>query len=222
MNYGNRNASSPNTTGDILFGYTAAVVSSVGLGVGLKKLAHNSTKNLVGGSAILANAVLSYFAVATAGFFNSFCMRMGEMNRGIKIYKEDGTEAGTSIIAAKKAVYQTSFSRLLLSAPTFFIPGITFFLLGKFNLIPKSKGPKTIQELLVVSMGLYFALPISVSIFPQYGVISSSLLEEQFKSYETDKNGKLIEVNYYYNKGLWLIQSKITLKWIYLIIEYSL
>ena len=35
MNYGNRNATSTYTTNDILFGYTAAVASSVGLGLGL-------------------------------------------------------------------------------------------------------------------------------------------------------------------------------------------
>lgn len=48
------------------------------------------TKTLHGGSAVLANSIISYIAVASAGFLNSYCMRMGEMNRGIKIYDEEG------------------------------------------------------------------------------------------------------------------------------------
>jgi len=88
-----------------MMGYSAAVVSSVGMGVGLKKLCLGYTKNLKGGSAILANSMISYVAVASAGFLNSLCMRMGEMERGIKIYDEEGEEMGISKASAKKAVY---------------------------------------------------------------------------------------------------------------------
>jgi hypothetical protein len=85
MNYGNRNASSVNTTKDLMFGYTMAVSSSIGIGIGLKKLCFNFTKSMKGGNLILANCLISYVAVATAGFLNSLCMRMGELDKGIKI-----------------------------------------------------------------------------------------------------------------------------------------
>lgn len=49
MNFGNRNASSQQTPGDIFFGYSAAVTSSIAISVGLRKLSHNMTKNLKGG-----------------------------------------------------------------------------------------------------------------------------------------------------------------------------
>jgi hypothetical protein len=104
MNYGNRNASSLQTSGDIMFGYSAAVASSIIMGVGLKKLCFNFTKSLNGGSVILANSLISYVAVSTAGFLNSLCMRMGEMNRGIKVYDETNEEMGVSKVCAKKAV----------------------------------------------------------------------------------------------------------------------
>ena len=200
MNYGNRNASSPQTNQDILFGYSAAVLSSITIGVGLKKIFASSTKSLTGGKAILVNSMLSYVAVASAGFLNSFCMRMGEMKRGIKIYDDLNDEHGISKISAEKAVYQTSFSRILLSAPTFVVPGISFYLLDRFNLIPKAKGPKTLLELTVVACGLYFALPVSVSLFPQLGTIETNKLEQEFRG-RYNKNGVLID-KYYYNKGL--------------------
>jgi hypothetical protein len=40
--------------------------------------------------------MISYVAVASAGFLNSYCMRMGEMNRGIKVYDEEGEYMGIS------------------------------------------------------------------------------------------------------------------------------
>ena len=85
MNYGNRNASSQQTTGDILFGYSAAVTSSIGISLGLRKISAGFTRNMKGGSLVLANSIINYVAVASAGFLNSYCMRMGEMSRGIKI-----------------------------------------------------------------------------------------------------------------------------------------
>ena len=67
MNYGNRNASSPNTINDLLFGYSMAVSSSIGVSLGLKALSKNFTKNMKGGRLLLVHSVISYFAVATAG-----------------------------------------------------------------------------------------------------------------------------------------------------------
>jgi hypothetical protein len=178
MNYGNRNASSPNTVGDLMFGYTAAVSSSIGVSLGLRKLCLNMTRSLKGGPLILANALISYVAVAIAGFLNSLCMRIGEMNRGIKIYDiESGEEMGISKVCAKTAVIKTAFSRIILSMPTFIIPGASMFLLDKFGLIPKAKGPKTILELTVISFALWTALPLSVSLFPQRGEIEANKLE---------------------------------------------
>ena len=147
-------------------GYTAAVVSSIGIGVGLKKVFFNMTKNLKGGNLTLANCLISYTAVATAGFLNSLCMRKGELEKGIKIQDESGEDMGVSKICASKAVYQTAFSRIIMSLPTFTIPGITLFLLDKGGLIPRAKIPKTALELCVVSFALWTAPPLSCSLFP--------------------------------------------------------
>ncbi len=87
-----------------MFGYSAAVASSVGISAGLRKLSHNATKNLQGGSAVLATSVISFLSVAAAGFLNTYCMRMGEMERGISIYDEQGECLGVSKECAKKAV----------------------------------------------------------------------------------------------------------------------
>ena len=50
------------------------------------------------------HTAITYIAVATAGFLNSYCMRMSEMNKGVKIYDELGDEIGISKVTAKQAV----------------------------------------------------------------------------------------------------------------------
>ncbi len=200
MNYGNRNASSQQTTGDILFGYSAAVASSITISLSLRKLSAGMTRNLKGGTMVLANSIINYIAVASAGFLNSYCMRMGEMKRGIKIQDEEGNEMGISKKSAEKAVMQTSLSRLILSAPTFILPGVSMFVLDKLGLIPKSRAPRTVLELVVISLALWTALPVSVSLFPQRGEINANEIEDEFRDRRNAK-GQLIE-KYYYNKGL--------------------
>ena len=96
INYGNRNASSKQTVNDLLFGYSAAVLSSIGISWSLRKMSANFTRNLQGGSVVLASSVINYVAVAIAGFLNSYCMRRGEMDTGIKVYDEDGECMGVS------------------------------------------------------------------------------------------------------------------------------
>jgi len=180
MNYGNRNASSKQTTGDILFGYSAAVTSSIVISLGLRKGFAGVTKSMKGGSVVLANSIINYVAVASAGFLNTYCMRMGEMSRGIKIQDENGEEMGISKKCAEVAVLQTSLSRMILSAPTFIIPGVSMFFLDKMGLIPKARAPRTVLELAVISVALYLALPLSVSLFPPRGEINANEIEPEF------------------------------------------
>ncbi len=107
---------------------------------------------------------------------------------------------GISKKSAEVAVLQTSASRMILSAPTFIIPGVTMFALDSLGLIPKSRAPRTILELLVISGALYLALPLSVSLFPPRGEINASEMEEEFREKRNSK-GQVIQ-KYYYNKGL--------------------
>lgn len=149
---------------------------------------------------MLANALISYIAVASAGFLNSYCMRMGEMSKGIKIYDEEGEYIGISKDCAKKAVVQTSFSRIILSAPTFIIPGVSMFALDKMGLIPRARAPRTALELMVISFALWIAMPISVSLFPQRGEMRASDIEPEFREIRNGK-GQIVD-RFYYNKGL--------------------
>lgn len=148
----------------------------------------------------MSTSIISYIAVASAGFLNTYCMRMGETKRGIKIYDEEGECRGISQECARKAVLQTSFSRMALSFPIFILPGVSMALLDRFGMIPKARIPKTALELGVIAFSLWIALPISVSLFPPRGEVKNTEIEQEFREVR-NSHGKLIE-RYYYNKGL--------------------
>ena len=86
MNYGNRNASSVNSVGDLLGGYFLAVSSSIGVTLSLKKLSKNFTRKMKGSPALLVHSIICFCAMGTAGFLNSYFMRKNEMKKGIKVY----------------------------------------------------------------------------------------------------------------------------------------
>ena len=65
------------------------------------------------------------------------------------------------------------------------------FLLDIMGLIPKSKAPRTILELLVISSALYLALPLSVSLFPPRGEINANEIEPEFH-HRSNSKGQLI------------------------------
>lgn len=89
LNYGNRNASSPYTTKDLAFGYSAAVGSSVTMALALRKVFANVAKSMTGAKLILVNSLVAALASGTAGFLNTFCMRKVEMNNGIEIFSDE-------------------------------------------------------------------------------------------------------------------------------------
>lgn len=63
---------------------------------------------------------------------------------------------------------------MILSFPIFILPGVSFAVLDRFKLIPKSRVPKTIVELSVIIFSLWIALPLSVSLFPPRGEVEST------------------------------------------------
>lgn len=86
MTYGNKNASCKFTDKDIFFGYSAALVSSLGIGLGMRKLTANMMKGATGNKFLAINFLVNASAAGGANFFNTLCMRYPEMDRGIKIY----------------------------------------------------------------------------------------------------------------------------------------
>lgn len=78
-----------------------------------------------------------FFACATAGFLNAYCMRVSELERGIDVLDGEGRVVGKSKEAAKKAVLETAISRVILCLPLF-IPASLMYALERRNRLPKN------------------------------------------------------------------------------------
>lgn len=110
VNYANANKSTSLSTGELATAYVAATVTSVGLAVGLGRLA----KNLAAGS--MLGRFVPFVAVASAGCVNVGLMRGKEIRDGIDVFApnaESPESLGKSKVAGMYAVGQTAASRVL-------------------------------------------------------------------------------------------------------------
>lgn len=180
--------------------YSAAVVSSIGVGLGVKRLLEPFSKYFKGNKKLFLNFFVSYFAIAGAGFINCMLMRSNEMKEGISLVDQEGNTRGQSKIIGKKAVSQTALTRTILPVPPLLIPTLTFYLLEKKSMIPKNRAAKLILESTVLFYSMWLAVPLAVSLFPQKGEASVEDLEEEFHNL-TDSHGNKVSM-LYYNKGL--------------------
>lgn len=90
MNYGNRNASTPYSSQDLLKGYLAAVLVSVGLAFTSRLAFAGFLSRQTGQRQIFANATIGYFSGAFAGVANLACMRQKEMKKGVNVTNKSG------------------------------------------------------------------------------------------------------------------------------------
>ncbi len=180
MNYANRSGGSLSTT-ELAQSYGIAVAASLGIALGLKKLAPPAIAN--------NKFVVPYCAVAGAGSVNVLATRSQEITQGIPVFDRDGNELGTSRDAGKQAVFKTILSRSLgLPVPVLVIPA------AAMALVPKSLPPRArmVTELCVITLSVTFALPACIAIFPQRLEVDAASLEETFHIHD----------KVYINKGL--------------------
>lgn len=198
MNYGNRNASSTYTLQDLGQGYLAATTVSVLIALYTRRVFASTLKSLTGPSLTIANSTLGYLAGAFAGAANLSLMRSKELKEGINVQSKEGEQTyGKSKVAAKKAIGQTAFSRFLLPLPVLFFPALAQLGLTKLRLWPTRRlYIAKLLELSLCAVSLTVALPMSVAMFKQRGVVTREEVEEELR----EKYPDVIE--FYFNKGL--------------------
>jgi hypothetical protein len=93
------------TNEDITRSYVAALVSSVSLSIGMRKMAATRTAQATGATLFLLNMTVATAASAAGGFANNVAIRQCELERGVDIICPDtGESLGKSKIAARQAV----------------------------------------------------------------------------------------------------------------------
>ena len=196
VNYTNRNTSvavSNEQLGTAAFGATSAGV--------LTALAFNKAiaSNPVLQAGIIGRLV-PLMAVAAANCVNIPLMRKQEIDNGITISLEDGTEVGKSGNAAKAAIGQVIPSRIGMAIPGMFFPPAVMMFAEKTKMYIKNPWLKAPSTVLLTGLALTFSTPVACAIFPQMAKIESKDLEPKLQA---ELKAKYPQHNaFYYNKGL--------------------
>ncbi|KAM4733163.1 sideroflexin-5b isoform 2-T2 [Anableps anableps] len=194
VNYANRNATKPTPTSKFLQGYVGAVTSAVSIAVGLNVLIQKANK-LSPATRMIIQRFVPFPAVASANICNVALMRHNELSEGIDVLDNNGSVVGSSKIAARHAIMETAFTRVVLPMPIFVLPPIIMSYLERLRFLQRNRRLMLPIHSVVCLVTFGLSLPVAISLFPQMAQIEVSRLEPEI-AMATDC--KVLT----YNKGL--------------------
>ncbi|XP_028315284.1 sideroflexin-5b isoform X1 [Gouania willdenowi] len=194
VNYANRNATKPTPTSKFLQGYVGAVTSAVSIAVGLNVLIKKANK-LKPTTRMIIQRLVPFPAVASANICNVGLMRHVELSEGIDVMDNNGNVVGSSKIAAKHAIMETAFTRVVLPMPIFVLPPIIMSYLERLHFLQKHRRLLLPIHSMVCLVTFALSLPVAISLFPQMSQIEVSRLEPEIA---LASDCKVVT----YNKGL--------------------
>uniref|UniRef100_A0A3P8S132 Sideroflexin 5b n=1 Tax=Amphiprion percula TaxID=161767 RepID=A0A3P8S132_AMPPE len=194
VNYANRNATKPTPTSKFLQGYVGAVTSAVSIAVGLNVLIQKANK-LSPATRMIIQRLVPFPAVASANICNVGLMRHNELSEGIDVLDNNGNVVGSSKIAARHAIMETAFTRVVLPMPIFVLPPIIMSYLERLRFLQSNRRLLLPIHSFVCLLTFGLSLPVAISLFPQMSQIEVSRLEPEI-AMATDC--KVVT----YNKGL--------------------
>lgn len=201
INYANRNASNPVPLPRLVEGYVAAVVTSLTIGMSATALTKRVIAKGGGGpAASIIRSTLPFLAVAGAGASNVVLMRRNELEVGVDVFDDEGTELGKSIQAGKTGLAKCVAARIIWNVPVMMFPPIIMSRLEKLKPISSNPRLRIACETAVVTGCLLSAVSPALAFFPQRDSIQVEKLEPQFSGLK-DSTGKPL-TRVWYNKGL--------------------
>ncbi|XP_048584777.1 sideroflexin-5 [Nematostella vectensis] len=194
VNFSNRNASKETPTSRFLLSYLGAITSAVTIAVGLSMVVQKakfSTPVMRG----LMQRLVAFPATAAANICNVVLMRNHELFTGIEVKDKEGNIVGTSKIAAKNAIFETTLTRIILPAPLLVGPALIMAPLERTNFL-KARPRLHLPVQAAVCVAVFgLALPLAIAMFPQVSEVFTKDLEPEIQA--STKEAKL-----FYNKGL--------------------
>lgn len=132
---------------------------------------------------------------AALAYFNVTVVRSEEAENGIQVFDSNGNSVGASKLAGAKAVRDTALSRAVLLGTTAAVPNLLVFLLKKARVL--NRIPLLVAPFHHISTALILGImiPVSLSVFPQIGIIKRENLEKELQAAAI--NGQL-----FYHRGL--------------------
>lgn len=177
FNYGNANASSPQTSQDIMKSYFMATGTAVTVALCFRQLLANISATSTGAKLIMLNAITATAASALAGSANNWIMRSKERETGIDVIDPaTGESCGKSQACATWAVKQTAISRIFMALPIS-LPAFALIGIEKAGLMPTNKYAQLAVQIGLICGQLLLAVPLAMAAFPQFSSIKATDLE---------------------------------------------
>uniref|UniRef100_A0A672KC38 Sideroflexin-5-like n=1 Tax=Sinocyclocheilus grahami TaxID=75366 RepID=A0A672KC38_SINGR len=164
--------------------------TKVGLNLLIKRAEHFSPA-----TRILVQRFIPFPAVASANVCNVLLMRHTELSEGISVLDDKGNVVGTSKLAARHALMETSLTRVVLPMPVLLLPPLIMAMLERLPLLQKHSHLGLPVHSMVCLCAFGLALPVAISLFPQNSQIHVSELEPEIAA---ATECKILT----YNKGL--------------------
>jgi len=192
VNYTNRSGDSPIPLSKLAQSYVLATGSALTVALSLNA----SVTKLPP----IFGKLVPFAAVAGANCINIPFMRMTEVQNGIQVQDADGKALANSTAAAKSALTQVVFSRVMITVPGMAIPPTIMLQLEKTNFMKKYPKLAAPVQILLAGTCLVFATPLCCALFPQ----QSSML---VRDLEPEARDKILELpnppeRVFFNKGL--------------------
>ncbi|GAB1607609.1 sideroflexin-5-like [Argonauta hians] len=194
VNYANRNASKPTPIERFIVGYIGAVTTAVSIAVGISVLIEKADR-FSPTTKLFIKKFVPFPAVATASTCNVVLMRNSEIPQGIEVFDSNNKLLGSSVVAAKVALFQTALTRMFLPAPILIIPPLVMSLLEKTRLLKKYPRLHLPFNAAVCTVTFGCALPVAIALFPQTCKIRTDKMEPGIKELTNEEF-------VYCNKGL--------------------
>ena len=105
------------------------------------------------------------------------------MENGIEVFRDENLteKIGVSKVCAKKAIFETAWSRVFLAVSCLTSPAIIFYLIERMGRTPTSRYFKLPYEIGVFVFALMVNLPASIAMFPQTGNLQAHMIEESLQ-----------------------------------------
>ncbi|XP_068182125.1 sideroflexin-5b isoform X2 [Antennarius striatus] len=174
VNYANRNATKPTPTSKFLQGYVGAVTSAVSIAVGLNVLIQKANK-LSPATRMIIQRFVPFPAVACANICNVGLMRHNELSEGVDVLDNNGNVVGSSKIAARHAIMETAFTRVVLPMPIFVLPPIIMSYLERLRFLQSNRRLMLPIHSFVCLVTFGLSLPVAISLFPQMSQVWQTL-----------------------------------------------
>ncbi|KAI1727215.1 tricarboxylate carrier domain-containing protein [Ditylenchus destructor] len=194
VNYANRNATKSQPFSIYATAYSAAVAAAVGISAGLTFVIRNSS-NMTPSTKLIVQRFVPMPAVSLASTINVLCMRAPELETGIDVFEKNGKKVGTSKVAAKRAVMETTLTRAFLPVPLLLIPPCVMPFFERIKTVRHNSRVHLLVNAVVCTLSFAFSLPIALALFPQESKIEHNDLEKELQANTS-------EPILVYNKGL--------------------